>query len=197
MARTARNDSILDCGQVSTRRIVIAFRPCLQQVKAVFEYSTFAVALVQPQCKALLAVLPRRHSTRPQAHKRVHMRHTMHAAGSSPCLLQAVRPRPTQLAAPVAAFRRPAARQRMAPAPAMAGYQQPLNNQQRKAKRAEAQRLGRSICTVRQWCGSLRRLSAAPLTGLTAAVSVLNQPLSCLLCCAGQPGAEGHDTSVS
>ncbi len=76
------------------------------------------------------------------------MRHTMHAAQFSPCLLQTARARPAPALA-AAALRRPAARQRLPLAPVAAGYQQPLTNQQRKAKRAEAQRLGRSICTVR------------------------------------------------
>ncbi|KAL4443985.1 hypothetical protein ABPG75_011722 [Micractinium tetrahymenae] len=75
------------------------------------------------------------------------MRHTMHAARSGACLLQAARPR-AALAEVAAALRRPAARQRLLLTPVTAGYQQPLNSQQRKAKRAEAQRLGRSICMV-------------------------------------------------
>ncbi|KAL4437759.1 hypothetical protein ABPG77_005671 [Micractinium sp. CCAP 211/92] len=71
----------------------------------------------------------------------------MHAAQFSPCLLQTARARPV-LALAAAALRRPAVRQRLPLTPVAAGYQQPLTNQQRKAKRAEAQRLGRSICTV-------------------------------------------------
>ena len=68
--------------------------------------------------------------------------------------LHTIRPRPAAMAA---ALRRPAAALAAATGAAAAftvrasnngGHQRPLTNQERKARRAEAQRLGRDLCTV-------------------------------------------------